>query len=64
MIANISDVIGIIGKDGIIKYKSPNIEKFFDWQPQNLVNTDAWLTVHPDDLERIQEAFFDLLKKK
>jgi two-component system sensor histidine kinase/response regulator len=64
MISNISDVIGIIGKDGIIKYKSPNIEKFFGWQPQNLVNTDGWLTVHPDDLERIQDVFHTLSEEE
>ena len=29
MISNISDVIGIIGTDGFMKYKSPNIEKWF-----------------------------------
>ncbi|MEI7501615.1 MAG: PAS domain S-box protein, partial [Bacteroidota bacterium] len=63
MISNISDVIGIIGTDGIMKYKSPNIEKWFGWQPHDLVGTDGWLTVHPDDLERIQKEFFTLLEK-
>ena len=63
MISNISDVIGIIGLDGIMKYKSPSIEKWFGWQPQDLVGTDGWLTVHPDDLERIQKEFFTLLEK-
>jgi len=62
MISNISDVIAIMGVDGIIKYKSPNIEKWFGWHPQDLVNTDGWLTVHPDDSERIQNEFFHLLE--
>ena len=63
MISNISDVIGIIGIDGFMKYKSPNIEKWFGWKPQDLVGTDGWLTVHPDDLARIQKEFFALLEK-
>ena len=63
MISNISDVIGIIGLDGLMKYKSPNIEKWFGWQPQDLVGTDSFSTVHPDDLERIQKEFFALLGK-
>ena len=63
MIANISDVIAIMDKDGTLKYKSPNIEKWFGWQPEDLVGTDGWLTVHPDDLERIQKEFFTLLDK-
>ena len=63
MIANISDVIGIMGSDGLMKYKSPNMEKWFGWQPQDLIGTDGWLTVHPIDLERIQIEFFNLLEK-
>jgi hypothetical protein len=64
MISNISDVIAIIGSDGFIKYNSSNIEKWFGWQLQDLIGTDVWLMVHPDDLERIQKEFFTLIKKK
>ena len=64
MISNISDVIGIIGADGLIKFKSPNIEKWFGWQPNDLIGTNGWLTVHPDDLQRIQNDFFTLLEKE
>ena len=63
MISNISDVIGIIGVDGIMKYKSPNIEKRFGWKPNDLIGTDGWLTVHPEDLARIQKEFYTLLEK-
>jgi PAS domain S-box-containing protein len=63
MISNISDVIGIMSVDGIMQYKSPNIEKYFGWKPEDLVGTNGWLTIHPDDLERIQKEFFDLLQK-
>jgi len=63
MVANISDVIGIIGVDGFMIYKSPNIEKWFGWKPQDLIGTDGWLTVHPDDLERIQKEFYTVLEK-
>jgi len=63
MISNISDVIAIIGVDGIMKYKSPNIEKWFGWKPEDLIGTDGWETVHPDDLERIKNEFYKLLEK-
>ncbi|MEI7812243.1 MAG: CHASE domain-containing protein, partial [Ignavibacteria bacterium] len=63
MIANISDVVCIIGKDGMFKYISPNIEKWFGWQPQDLTDTNGWLTIHPDDLEHIQKEFFTLPEK-
>ena len=63
MISNTSDVIGIIGIDGIMKYKSPNIEKWFGWKPEDLIGTDGWLTVHPDDLGRVQNVFQELLQE-
>jgi len=63
MISNISDVIGIIGIDGIMKYKSPNVKKWFGWRPEDLVGTDGWLTVHPDDLERVKKEFYSILEK-
>jgi len=63
MIANIGDVIGIMGTDGIMKYKSPNIEKWFGWKPEDLIGTDAWETVYPEDIERLQKEFFALLEK-
>ena len=61
MISNISDVIGIISPEGIIKYKSPNCEKWFGWQPQDLVGTEGWSTIHPNDLGRIQTEFSTVL---
>ena len=63
MIANISDVIAIMGIDGILKYVSPNIEKFFGWLPNDLLGTKGWETIHPDDLEPIRNVFFSLLEK-
>jgi len=62
MISNISDVIGIMGIDGKMIYKSPNIEKYFGWKPEDLIGTDGWLTVHPDDVDRIQSEFYQLLQ--
>ena len=61
MIANISDVIGIMGHDGIMKYKSPNIKEWFGWDPEDLVGTDGWETVYPDDREWLQKEFAFLL---
>lgn len=61
MISNIADVIGIIDKNAVIKYKSPNIEKWFGWKPEDLIGISGWETVHPDDLEEIQKEFSALL---
>jgi diguanylate cyclase (GGDEF)-like protein/PAS domain S-box-containing protein len=63
MTANISDVIAIMSSAGTLSYKSPNIETNFGWLPEDLVGTNGWATVHPDDLQRIQKEFVALLGK-
>jgi len=64
MIENIGDVIAIMEGDGIIKYQSPNIEKWFGWKPEDLIGTSGWDNVHPEDIERIQEEFSKVLEKE
>jgi PAS domain S-box-containing protein len=61
MIANISDVIAIIDINGINRYKSPNIERWFGWSPGDIVGVSTWENVHPDDLERMQVFFGALM---
>ena len=64
MISNISDVIGIVGADGLMKYKSPNIEKHFGWLPEERVGTPAFSTIHPDDLELAEKVFSSLMENE
>jgi PAS domain S-box-containing protein len=63
MIYNTSDVISIVDPDGVLKYRSPNIEKWFGWLPQDNSGTDGWSLVHPDDLNRIKKEFNVLIEK-
>ena len=64
MVANIGDVIVIIDSEGINRYKSANIEKWFGWKPEELVGKSTWDVVHPDDLNYVQQVFDSLLKKR
>ncbi len=64
MISNISDVIGIISPDGILKYKSTNIEKWFGWKPDDLIGTDFRKTVHPGDAVWIENEFVKILSEE
>ncbi|MGM0531015.1 MAG: PAS domain S-box protein [Bacteroidota bacterium] len=64
MITNIADVLAISDKNGVIQYKSPNITRFFGWKPEDLVGKSGWVTVHPDDRERIEQQFNQILQKK
>ena len=62
ILANISDVIVIIDKNGVITYKSSNIEKFFGWKPQDLIGKFVWENIHPEDLNSTEVLFTELLK--
>lgn len=61
MIANSTDIIAIIDKDGINRYKSPNVEKWFGWKTEELVGASVWNNIHPDDLEDTKNIFSMLL---
>ena len=55
MISNIGDVIVIIDRQGLNKYKSPNIEKYFGWKPDDVIGRNTFENVHPEDLEETQK---------
>lgn len=57
MISNISDVIAILDRDGTVTYNSPNVERWFGWRPEDLMGTDIWTMIHPDDATFIQKEF-------
>ncbi len=63
LIENIVDVIAIIDRDGINQYKSPNIERWFGWRPEEIVGVSTWENIHPDDIKSTQEVFASMLSK-
>ncbi|WP_342305295.1 PAS domain S-box protein [Methanolobus sp. ZRKC5] len=62
MIANSTDIIAIIDNDGINRYKSPNVEKWFGWRTKELVGASVWDNIHPDELEDAKNLFSMLLR--
>mgnify|MGYP002639996574 CR=1 FL=1 len=56
MIDNIGDVIAIVGADGLTKYQSKNVEKWFGWKPEE-VSGNGWDKMHGEDVGRIQKEF-------
>jgi PAS domain S-box-containing protein len=64
MIANISDVIAIADKKGVIRYKSANVQKWFGWEPDELIDMDLFDNVHPDDQKITKDFFMSILEKK
>lgn len=63
MLSDITDVIGIISMDGNMKYTSPNIQKWFGWLPEDIIGTDGFQNVHPDDMEMIQKDFPNFIEE-
>ncbi len=61
MVANIGDVIVIIDPDGVNRYKSPNIEKWFGWRPEEVVGCQTLDNVHPEDVPAAQAFLGSLL---
>jgi PAS domain S-box-containing protein len=49
LIANVSDVIAIMDRDGVTRYTSSNVRRWFGWEAEELVGRPALENVHPDD---------------
>lgn len=49
IIENASDVIAIVGLDGLIRYESPSVERVLGYPPDVLLGTPFIDLVHPDD---------------
>lgn len=62
-VSNISDVIAIADENGSIKYISPNITKFFGWDPNDLMGRSYLEAAHPDDRDMLRKEFELLLKE-
>jgi PAS domain S-box-containing protein len=65
LIENISDAIMVLEWDGTIRYDSPSIRRVLSYEPQELVGTNIFELIHPEDRERAREAlgpsFIDVL---
>ncbi len=63
MVSNIGDVIVVVDKDGINKYKSPNVEKIFGWKIEDLIGKNTFEVVHPLDLPAIKMFFNSIINQ-
>jgi diguanylate cyclase (GGDEF)-like protein/PAS domain S-box-containing protein len=59
---NTSDVIGVLEVDGTVRYVSPAVERMLGYSPEEVIGTEVFDYVHPDDFERALEAFAETLK--
>ena len=51
------DIVSIIEADGIIRYESPAIERVLGYKPEEMIGTNAFYYLHPDDAEMVANKY-------
>lgn len=60
---NMQDMVCQLLDDGTISYISPSVHDLLGYGPQELLNTNVYSLIHPDDLERIRNEVAKKLEK-
>jgi len=53
----VGDKIVVLDEGGIYRYLNASVADMLGFQPDELVGTDAFALIHPDDEKRLREAF-------
>ncbi len=56
LIENASDIVTILGENGVFRYASPSVERVLGYESRELLERSAFDYVHPDDIPRVGEA--------
>jgi len=59
---NALDVTMVIGRDGTINYGSSSIEPPRGYKPEDVIGTDGFTTVHPEDLPKAMNVYNELMQ--
>ena len=59
LIQNSSDVVAIVGADGVSRYVSPVVERVLGYKPENGLGRSVFQppVMHPDDADRVRNVF-------
>jgi PAS domain S-box-containing protein len=57
LIENAPDLITLMSPTGVIRYQSPSVERVLGFKPDELVGTNIWTLVNPDDAKVVGDAF-------
>jgi len=49
MAENASDVVLLVQSDGTLEWVSPSVQRTLGWNPADLLGTQPWELIHPDD---------------
>ena len=56
LIENASDIVTILGEDGIFRYASPSVQRLLGYAPSELLERSVFELLHPDDLPAVADA--------
>ena len=59
LIQNSTDVVAIVGADGVSRYVSPVVERVLGYKPENGLDRSVFQPplMHPDDADRVRDVF-------
>ena len=63
LVQHSSDIITIIGRDGVTLYLSPCSERIFGYQARELLGTQLREHLHPEDRQRVLDAIAEISKE-
>jgi PAS domain S-box-containing protein len=58
-----TDVIAVVGPDGLLQYVSPSVESVLGFPPESLVGVRTSTLVHPDDRDKVWEVARNVVQK-
>jgi diguanylate cyclase (GGDEF)-like protein/PAS domain S-box-containing protein len=61
LVQHATDGVTILSADGTILHQSESVEQVLGYTPEELLGTNVFAHVHPDDVSRVMEAFASAL---
>src|SRR5215467_11383404 len=63
LIANISEIVVVIGRDGTICFSNPQLERVTGLHTEDVVGRNIFDFIHPDDLSRARLEYAETIQK-
>ncbi len=57
LVQHASDIITILDSEGIVRYESDAIMRVLGYRPEELIGTDPFVLIHPDDVSATHDLF-------
>jgi PAS domain S-box-containing protein len=64
LIENGSDIVAVLDVDGTLRYISPSVERVLGYAPQDLIGTDIYELIHPDEILRVRRKLTQETKEQ